>query len=140
MFNKSNIIIASISLFIFTSFCLLSYFHVKRAQNQKKEEISEISVSNNNENVTLVYVEDEIKSSIEKTVSDPIINETKKSFDGRDFGNGVRYFPFTGARFGEKLSEFIGSNTNLEFIALSGDDTGPYGTTKGYFVTFREKK
>jgi hypothetical protein len=149
MFTKSNIIIVFFSLVFLASICLLSFHNAKKAINQKKEKVSAISVSNNNEKGVSVSVEDEIKSSIEKTVPDVIVDEVKKTFEVMDFGNGVRYFPFTGARFGEKLSEFIGSNTNLEFVAFAGDvvqrnqeyvRTCDYGATIGYFVIFREKK
>lgn len=80
-------------------------------------------------------------SSVEEKVS----NNTP-IFITQDFGNGVKYFPFTGEKFGKKLSELLGSNTNLEISAISGEVRKHgivqsfWSSTDGYFVTFREKK
>lgn len=56
------------------------------------------------------------------------------------YGNGVYYFPYIGAKFGNSLSTFLESHTELEVVAMTGNGRGAYGTEIGYFVVFRPKK
>lgn len=89
---------------------------------------------------TVVYFLGSTIHDVKKDTSTPHVSTIN------DFGNGVRYFPFTGEEFGKKLSEFLGSNTNLEISAISGEVRKHgivqsfWSSTDGYFVTFREKK
>jgi hypothetical protein len=59
---------------------------------------------------------------------------------GKYFGNGVYYFPFSGDVFGDKLSEFIGQHPDLELVTVAGDSSGITEITSGYFVVFRPKE
>lgn len=54
-----------------------------------------------------------------------------------DYGNGVYYFPDTGAKFGNALSQFIKQHDDLELVAIAGDGNGSHGTDTGYFVVFQ---
>ncbi|MDO8669543.1 MAG: hypothetical protein Q7K65_04585 [Candidatus Buchananbacteria bacterium] len=56
-----------------------------------------------------------------------------------NYQNGVYYFPFTESEYGNALSLFNAIHPELEVTAMSPNDTGGYGRTVGYFVTFRVK-
>lgn len=71
--------------------------------------------------------------------SDPANVQTTMSDGVIDYGNGVYYFPYTSALFGNKLSAFIKEHEQLELVGLASNGTGGYGTNKGYFVYFRER-
>lgn len=55
-----------------------------------------------------------------------------------NYNNGIYYFPFSGADFGNALSVFTHAYSELEQISIAPDVAG--GHTIGYFVTFRPKK
>lgn len=61
-----------------------------------------------------------------------------------NYGNGVYYFPYTGALYGSVLSWFIGQHPDLELssaVIVSYDDSNSLSVKHtGYFVTFRTKK
>jgi hypothetical protein len=71
-----------------------------------------------------------------------------------NYGNGVYYFPYTKAAFGNALSVFLLNHKDMEVSAIACDiirmeDEEPatpgradfdWGGVNGYFVTFREKK
>jgi hypothetical protein len=53
-----------------------------------------------------------------------------------DYGNGVYYFDYTRASFGNALSKFL-SEHNCRVEAVAGDGTALYGVDEGYFVVCR---
>lgn len=55
-----------------------------------------------------------------------------------DYGNGVYYFPYTEAKFGNSLSQFLLQQTDLELVAMAGDGNGSHGSDLGYFAVFRK--
>lgn len=68
-----------------------------------------------------------------------------------DYKNGVYYFPYTKAKFGNALSAFLRVNNHVRVAAIAGDgDNGlhrgirwneynQYGGTNGYFVVVELK-
>ncbi len=58
------------------------------------------------------------------------------SDDVVDYGNGVYYFNFNKASFGNALSKFLSENP-CRVEAVAGDGTGGYGRDMGYFVVCR---
>ncbi len=52
-----------------------------------------------------------------------------------DYRNGVFYFPCTGARFGNSLSNFKSKNSDFSVTAITGNGTRGYGKDIGYFVS-----
>jgi len=63
-----------------------------------------------------------------------------------DYGQGVFYFPYVKAEFGNNLSAFLKNHPNLEVASIAPDSIhvngfdGDWSATVGYFVTFRENK
>lgn len=64
-------------------------------------------------------------------VGKPVVTEAV------DYGNGVYYFPYEEAKFGNALSQFIKRHDELELVAITGDGNGSYGRDTGYFAVFR---
>ena len=54
-----------------------------------------------------------------------------------NYRNGVYFFPYTGAGFGNALSTFIETHKNLEFVSFSEEQ---FGGTVGWFVVFKGKE
>jgi hypothetical protein len=105
-------------ILFFLVICFLTFYYFSNS----------CSIERDLQKIETILPKDEVETVLEST---PIII---------DFGNGVKYFPFTGKEFGKKLSEFLGNNTNLEEKVVAPDDFNSYGIIKGYFITFREKK
>ncbi len=55
------------------------------------------------------------------------------------YGNGVYYFPYTEAEYGNALSRFIKDHPELELVDATGDGHHASGIDRGYFVVFRNK-
>lgn len=56
-----------------------------------------------------------------------------------DYGNGVYYFPWTGARFSQELSIFLAKHPKFKVVSIT-DDWSYLGTkprVRGYFVVFQ---
>lgn len=54
-------------------------------------------------------------------------------------GKGVYYFPCASIEFATALGEFVRSQKREgnEVVAIASDNTGPYGSTKGFHVVTR---
>ncbi|MEK7653951.1 MAG: hypothetical protein AAB345_01555 [Patescibacteria group bacterium] len=59
-----------------------------------------------------------------------------------DYGNGVFYFPYTEAEFGNALSAFLKEHPEWELVTFDGnpDKNKKAGWLFGYFVGFRKKQ
>jgi hypothetical protein len=55
------------------------------------------------------------------------------------YGNGVLYFACNEAVFGRSLSAYLASRPDQRVAAISGNDTGNYGSTLGYFVIVEKR-
>ena len=51
-----------------------------------------------------------------------------------DYGNGVFYFPYTEADFGNKLAQFRKQHSEWHIVAVTGNGTGYNGVDQGYWV------
>lgn len=56
------------------------------------------------------------------------------TYEYLDYGNGVLYFPSSGAEFGKQFAAWRSEHPKWIIIAVTADDNGAYGVTSGYFV------
>jgi hypothetical protein len=56
-----------------------------------------------------------------------------------NYGNGVYYFDYVGAEFGNALATFIRQHPDYQVITVTMDGSYGYGKTAGYFVVVKEK-
>ncbi|KKU50119.1 MAG: hypothetical protein UY47_C0004G0022 [Parcubacteria group bacterium GW2011_GWB1_49_7] len=61
----------------------------------------------------------------------------QESKDFLNYGNGVYYFPLTGANFGNALSKFLATHQCPANFSVAGSGTGGYGRDEGYWVVCR---
>ena len=69
--------------------------------------------------------------------SRPSVAKTPVIAEAINYGNGVYFFPYLGAEFGNTLSGFIAEHINLELVSFSQEQFGFGGV--GYFIIFKEK-
>ncbi len=57
-----------------------------------------------------------------------------------DYGHGIYYFNCTERMFATSLSAFLGNDSTIQILSITGDGTTDDGEDKGYFVIIRKLK
>lgn len=89
--------------------------------------------------LSLVHVgcEEEARPSDPANVKN--INSVMSTARVVDYHNGIYYFPFRMAEFGNRLSAFITQHGELKFLGCAASDVDAYGVTSGYFCFFEKR-